>query len=755
MDQEKMLVKIEGNVRVITKDMTLYGSHLEYNLTTGSAKIKNARILTSDFNLVATELLRINEKEYLAIEAEFTTCKDCAESWSIYGKTIRMKMGDSVQIRHGLAKVKGSNVLYLPYISIPIMVKRKTGLLFPEISNRIPEGISFEQPVFVEMGESKDMTVSPMYWAKRGSGGNFQYRQRFRELSWLEFNARTLNDSIYEPGKEENNVSPSGQIFFRHYLEGESHQQWSPNLKSHVRYTDVKDLDMVRVDPIFIEPRTLSSDYGLQGHLDYRDDWYSLSTEADYLRNQLYEDPTKFDQSYVQVLPRVSFSTTPVSILQSKNPMLQHIVMGMDGSYTRFRQIGAEDAQYLRNADRESFRPYVIWNFFSWGPVAFKARYTYDQQNYQFDDHRQESFGKNAGLLQTEASFTMDKIFGLAFEEKVPVKMISERDLKKLREKNEQGLTPLKKTEKVNKLIGELPPFESELSKENIIQVRKSYRHSQEFKFIHHFITGQSTYGNERFFRQISDPNTGQTGWFDFEDAIRKDEFRYGANTTRTIIPPENTVEFQWNNTLIRKTPKPFSYLDDDKYLRDNFTYSRTGYFTLSQGLLVNEQPEEKDIRDKLTRLLLTTGYSTDKWSTTVTESYFHYGKNIFQWSLTRKFEYINLFSAYNYNSFPPPTPKSGEQQRKNQLNSLSVGGQIRPTDVLGFAITKDMDIEAKRDIRTIYSLDIMPNNNCWILSLNYRQSTTVNRYSFNVIWNFGDDNFAKFRDDYFSVKRL
>jgi hypothetical protein len=30
-----MRVKIEGNVRVITKTMTLYGSHLEYNIATG------------------------------------------------------------------------------------------------------------------------------------------------------------------------------------------------------------------------------------------------------------------------------------------------------------------------------------------------------------------------------------------------------------------------------------------------------------------------------------------------------------------------------------------------------------------------------------------------------------------------------------------------------------------------------------------------------------------------------------------------
>src|SRR5690606_35133690 len=135
---------------------------------TGGAVIKNARILTSDFNLVANQLVRINENEYLAQEAEFTTCKDCAESWSVYGKEIRMKVGEYVQIKHGLAKIKGINVLYLPYILLPILTKRKTGLLFPNISTRIGEGLAFEQPVFVAIDDHKDMTLSPTFWAKRG-----------------------------------------------------------------------------------------------------------------------------------------------------------------------------------------------------------------------------------------------------------------------------------------------------------------------------------------------------------------------------------------------------------------------------------------------------------------------------------------------------------------------------------------------------------------------------------------------------------
>jgi LPS-assembly protein len=739
LDQDTMMVKIEGNVRFITKDMTLYGSHLDYNVVTGSALIKNARIMTSDFNLVATELVRLNEKEYLAKEAEFTTCKDCVESWSVYGNFIKIHTGKYVQIKHGLFKVKGVDVLYLPYLVLPILSKRETGLLIPRISQRTGEGLSFEQPFFWAIDDFKDATFSPTFWASRGYGGDLQYRQRFSEMTWFEFNSRLVNDTIYGPGKR--TIGSSGDEFFRYFTDIESHQYWSSDLNSHFRYTALRDLDFIRDYPQYTDPRMSSSDFGLQGFVNWRQERFSLNAESNYLRNLLSSEPTEFDRSYVQVVPRVTLNLTPQSVLQSRIPFFQHISIGADNSFTRFRQVKEDEATYLRNADRVSLQPYLLWHFFTWGPVSLKSRYIFDHQSYVFPESNEPGAGKNAGLIRTEISFTMDKVFGLAYEEKIPLKNISEVDLKRLRESKEQGLVPLRKEEKANRLVGEIPEFESELSKDNIIQIRNSYRHSQEFKLVHHFISSQNDYGNKRFLNQIK---TTQAGQFDYEDALRSQEYLFGANTTRTVIPPENTLEFQWNNTLIRKSPKIFSFLEDDKYLRDNFHYAKIGWFNVSQGYLLNAQ-EFDDLRQRLTRLMVESGYSGQRWNVGLQEYYFHFdNQNIFNLNFTRRFEYLNLFSNYSYNSFG-----------SSNLNSLSFGGQIRPTDVLGLAMVKDMDLEAKKDIRSVYSLDIMPHNNCWIFNLNYRKSIVDSRFSFNIMFNFGDDNFERYRNDYFGVKRL
>jgi LPS-assembly protein len=737
MDQETMMVKIEGNVRVITKDMTLYGSHLEYNLTTGAATVKNARIVTPEFNMVANQLVRINENEYLADNAEFSTCKDCTESWAVYGQLIRVHVGKYIEIKNGLFKVKGVNVIYLPYIVLPILTKRKSGLLMFTPVSRSGEGIGVQQPVFWAIDDHKDATFTPSFWGKRGYGTDLQYRQRFRDQSWMEFNTRLLNDTIYEPKKA--NVGPSGRTFFRHFTELESHQQWSSNLGSHFRYTGARDLDIVQDHPTFTDPRVIGSDFGFQGKVDYRQDLFHLGAEGHYLQNQLFADPVEFDRSYVQVLPRVSLSTVPYSLVQSRTPMFQHISTGIDSSYTRFRQVDELDLPYLRNADRVSVQPYVNWNLFTLGPVSMKTRYQFDQQVYLFDDHREAHAGKNAGLLKTEVSFSMDKILGLAYQERIPLKYISEEDIARLRENKEQGLRPLQKVEKENRLVGDLPKFETDLAQESLLLTRNGYRHAQEFKFIHHYIASDNAYGNKRFIDQIRE---SQAGWFDYEDAIRSKEFLFGSSATRTIIPPQNTIEFQWNNSLIRKSPKAFNYLVDDKYLRDNFTYTKIGYFNVSQGYML-QQVDSDEINDRLTRLQVETGYIAQKWNVALNEYYFHNEtKNIFTFSGNRRFEYLNLFAGYNYNGFP------------KVLDIITYGGQVRPTDVLGIAYSRQDDLKANKNVNTMYSFDIMPHNNCWILNLNYMKTINQERFSLGIMFNFGDDRFERMRNDYFAVKR-
>ena len=725
-------VKIEGNVRFISEGITIYGSKIEFNSSTGQLEMFSARIITADFNIVANTIKKIDDKNYIAKKAEFTTCKDCTESWVIFGDEIKIELNQYIRIKHALTKIKGVSVLYFPYIAIPIKNKRESGLLFPKLSTRLDEGIRYEQPVFWAINDSRDMTFTPTFLARRGYGTDIEYREAFGDNKWIKFNNRMVNDSIFAPGKTDTQLS--GGKYFRNFVDLETHMQWSNDFTQHFRFTGMKDLDMIRDYNEFTEEYLQDSDVGVSTFTELRREWMNVGVEASYRRNLIVDDSEKFDKQYVQTLPSVYFSTTPYSLLQSDKLFLQNISVGLDSDVTVFKQMNEDESTYLRNVRRVNAKPYLDWHLFNIGAVKAKTSYMLNYQSYDFLNNDETSFTKYAGVVTTELSFSMDKIFGLAYEEKVLVK-----DLNKefLRANTDKETLKLEKT--ASNLIGKIPSFENSLTKESISFVKNSYRHSQEFKFLHHLIANSNESGNNRFDNQID----SNLGWFDYDDAIAEDANDLGTNATRTEIPLRNTLELQWNNSLIRKSPKTFNYFTDDQYLRDNFSYSKIGYFNLSQGFTIDN--DASNLQKRLTRLHLASGYSTGSWSFSFSDFFFHEGSDhILATTFQRRFQILSLLGSYNLNSL------SG-----SNIETVRFGTQIRPFDTLGFSLLKEEDLNADENISSIYQVDFMPNNNCWILNFNYRETVVDNRYSFNWVFNFGNDEFKEYRNNFFQFNRI
>lgn len=756
-DMEKGIVEIEGNVRFINKDLTIYGASIHFNATAGTMKMKNARVITSDFTIVAKTLKKNSDTNYFATEAEFTTCKDCVESWTIFGKEIDLTIGAYVTIKHGMVKIKGVNALYIPYIALPVKSQRETGLLFPRFVSILPEGIGFQQPFFWAMSDDKDMTITPSFWASRGFGTDYEYRQAFGEKKWVELNSRMINDGIFHPDRTKDELegqTTSDTTYMRHFTELESHMQWSNNITQHFRFTGMKDLEFITDQNQYMETKLDGTETGLATFIEGRSYYFNLGTEVNYKRNVLYDNVENFDDSYVQILPKMYMNTVPFTIYQSSIPGLQNITLGMDTDYTVFKQMESSEldsnevdsGNILRNAKRLNAQPYLKWSLFTLGPFNMKTKYRYDYQEYKFFDDIQDDFQKDSGVVTTEFSFLMDRVFGLAYEENIPMKLV---DKKSLEEKQfiKSGRAPVIQKKKKSNLVGGIPEFEKSLTEENFLYIRNSYRHSQEFKLLHHKIVDSQTNGNELFETQIQS-NIGQ---FDYIDAIREQEFSIGSNENRKQIPLKNTMEFQWNNSIIKKIPRQLNYFNDNRYLRDNFTYQRVGHFNFSQGYVMEEYdlPEEEEFEfeeiDRLTRLFIDTGYRTSTWNFRLKEYYFHKNSNqILNTSIEKKFNYISVFTRYSLNTV-----------QENDLKVLGFGFQFRPIDVLGFSTFKEQDITSEKNIRSTYQVDYMPNNNCWILNLNYSQFVSDSRFSFNFVFNFGNESFVQYRNNYFSFDRL
>ncbi len=723
-DLDSGVFEIKGNVRYVSQGVTLYGSEMKYNMKTDYLIMKNSRIVSETFNIVALKIERLSKDHYKAEDAEFTTCRNCPESWAIYGEEIDLTVGGYVTIVNGLIKVNGTGIMIVPYIVLPVKRGRETGLLFPKLTSRFSEGVVFEQPWFWAIDDSRDLTLTPTFWATRGYGADVQYRHIFGEKKWVEFNTRLINDEIYLPGKLD--TSESGEDRFRHVSEVESHMQWTQNFSQHFRFTEVRDLDAIQDFSVYSDPLVRGSEVGLTTYTEYRHDYATATLSAEFNRNQLINVADAFDHDYVQIMPQIEVSTIPFEIFKSKRRFFNNVSFGANSTFTNFRQnIPSEDTT-SRNAQRTTVTPYIDWNYFQLGGFEMSSRFKHEFMYYDFRGENDGHFAKRANILRTEFSFGLEKIFGLSYEEEVPIENVSDEQIKKIRQKKTEQA---KKKKTTLETIGILPDFERSLKDDFVVAKRNSYKHNQDYKLIHHYIFDEGENGDSNHGLNISSSNTN---WFDYDDAIRSEENRLGSNDTKITIPRKNTLELQWNNSLIKKTPKKFSYKVDQQYLKDHFSYSRVGYFNISQGMRLEDGLESS--RNKLTRLYVASGVSVFNWELSFDEYYFHdTNNNIFSSSLVKKWDKLELLTRYNRNSF-----------EASDLETLSFGAQIKPLDLFRFSFIQEFDISADENTRSIFEVDYIPSNNCYVFNLNYRETLVDERVSFNIAFNFGGESFKR-----------
>jgi LPS-assembly protein len=725
IDLDKKFFKIEGNIRFISKDVTIYGSKIQYFMDSPKMNIVDSRIVTKSFTIVAANLDRIKSNKFIAKEAEYTTCKDCPESWSLFGKEFDVEIGEYISIKNAIIRANGVNVTWIPYIVLPAKSTRQTGLLFPLIANRISEGVSIGVPWFWAISPNKDFTFTPTYWSNRGIGTDLEYRHIFSENSRLTFNTRILNDEIYAPTTTDTVIA--NENTFRNFTTVEGHFESGFDYNSHFRVLGLRDLDMIPDFPGYTQDFVRSTAIGLDGFTEYRNNNWVTGLESNFNKNLLNNDSFGFDHSYVQILPKLTFSYLPRTVIRSTVAGFRRISIGIDGNHTTFKQNRSnEDTNtYIRNVNRLKIRPYMDWNIFNYKNVYFKSSVFGDYYLYKFLDKDQQVFRKFSLLTETSAAITYEKIFGLSYKYKIASKKVVV-----------EGDSP--KKSKDNKYVGELPDLDEVYKNKLITMNKNSYKHSLELKLVHHQIHNDGFSGNDAFRTQIKT----NEGWFDYEDALKSEEAILGGTQSRQLIPKFNTLEFQWNNVLVRKSPKNFNYLEDDRYLSDNFTYVKMGHFNISQGVIVDQAPTPSGTtvtKERLTRLLIDMGYAVNRWSFLLTEYYFHEtSDNIVSLGLTREHETFKMFFNYNLNSF-----------EQSPLKTVSYGVFYQPLDVLAFTYNQEIDLNAKQTIKTVYAVDYIPLNNCWKLGLTYSKSLVGDRISFDFLFNFGNETFRDSNETY------
>lgn len=706
--------EILGNVRYIAPELTLYGTKLRYNFLSREIDLDNARVLSENFVVTGKKITQRTANIIFAEEAEYTTCRDCPESWSIYGKQVKIEIGQYVNLKHAYVKINGVVAMYFPYIVFPIKQKRESGLLFPMIGFSSKEGFRYQQPFFWAIDDYKDATIVPSTFGNRGLGGEFQYRQNLKEKTWVEVNSIQLKDKIYAPGKL--NKDKTGTSYYRHFSDLEFHSIYKHKINSHFYFTDTTDLDTPRDFDFFAKEKIRGTETGGGGFLEGRTSLFSLTTEGYFNRNMFFPDPREFDHSYVQILPKISFSSVPYNLIHSKYPFAKNISIGWNSDYTIFKQNHMNSTGPIRNARRLNLAPYLSWQLGNLGPVFFSHKTKLDFQNYTFPTETNKKFTKKGLIFETEAKFELDKIFGLAYSEQVPVEQIS--DLSGTKEVKQESV------------IGSLPVIRNNKLETFKTVTNSSYRHSQEFKFKHYYLSDQKLSGNANFRNQIEN----DAGQFDYVDAIREKEHLTNQITAQDSLPLSNTLEFQWNNRLIRKSAKVFDPYMDGKYLKDNFDYANLAFFDISQGVDFNVKSDK--LVDRLTRLYINTGLSLERLSYNIQEFYFHKtSEHKLTSTASYNLERASLAGRFTYNSF--------NSSNTPVAKLLGYDLRLSPNDLITVKNTADYDMETKKFSQSSYSVLYSPLNNCWKIEFTYARDLIDKKFGLLFYINYNENNFT------------
>jgi LPS-assembly protein len=700
---------VMGNVRYIGPKMTLHGTKFNYNFRSKFFSVENAKLLTGNFTLFAKTVFRKEIDKIVALNAEFSTCKDCPKSWSIYGKKVEIIPGEYIHVTNGFLVIEGISFLYIPYLVFPIKTGRQTGLLLPDFSISKLVGVILKQPFYWVIDDNIDLTMEPGIYGRRGLYNELQYRHVLGEKKWFEINSNQVWDRVYLPYKVD--FERSGENYFRTYADYEHQLSFGHNFNHHINIQGMKDLDMVHDFAPFIFPSLEGSEIGVNGYLNFRNPFFDFGLSSSYNRNLLVRDPLYFDKSYVQILPELNLLLPPIPLLQSTSFPMKSLSTGLEVDYSVFRQAEKNELQYIRNANRLNFRPYLDWSFGNLGPIFLNSNLLLDSQIYHFPYEREKQLFKYTFLVKTQMKIELEKIIGVAFREreKVDTKVLKlQADERRARKKDPAIL------------IEKVPEIELDGEEKTKLTIFHSYKHSQQFFFNHYHTEETRFLGNKRFPEQIKT----DLGTFDNIDAQREDEYLINNTTARILLPVKNTLEFKWKNFLMKKIPQYDNPFTQERNLWDNFQYQKIFYLDFGQGYRFDV--ESNSIVDKLTRMELSMGLNFKEFSLDLEEYFFWKEKgHIFFMNFKYRFAKGNLGLLMNFNSFVLPS---------NKQSKLS--GNYRALDILSLRVDYDYDFGNMKVNEFLLGTTYIPTNDCWSLDLRVTQIDRKLSVKFNINYN-------------------
>ena len=189
-DTDKGEVVATGHVQIIADDGSAQYADklaLDKDMNAGFAIGFSTR-LQEHVQIAAAGATRRNRDVTVLTHVIYTPCEICKAggatrppTWSIRAKrVVEDKRRKTLVFHDAVIEVRGQPVFYLPVLAgADPSAERKSGFLLPFITYSGERGLSYQQPYYLVISPSQDITISPQINSKVNPFLNIDYRKRF------------------------------------------------------------------------------------------------------------------------------------------------------------------------------------------------------------------------------------------------------------------------------------------------------------------------------------------------------------------------------------------------------------------------------------------------------------------------------------------------------------------------------------------------------------------------------------------------
>ncbi|MBI2712089.1 MAG: LPS-assembly protein LptD [Bdellovibrio sp.] len=302
LDMNTRVLDAKGNAVYMTGDMNIWGDEMHFNMNTRSGTVVGGRVSNDRFTLRGELIQKLGPGHFKTEWGEYTTCRDCAASWSMLAGDVDMETNGYAVMTNVTTKIKGAPALWMPIMVIPVKTERQSGFLFPTMGFSGDNGFKFVVPYFWAAERSWDMTFWAGIYSRRGPRAQWEGRYIFSDDNSGSSQMFYQNDRTFSEGPNRWAIS----ITQAHKL------PW--NIYEKFRFMDVGD----NIYPFIFPDVPIGGEAFMPTTLSFTKNTPDISTFLSFqrYRNLLNSAPGNtlqqkmgFDDRTVQVLPRIQISS--------------------------------------------------------------------------------------------------------------------------------------------------------------------------------------------------------------------------------------------------------------------------------------------------------------------------------------------------------------------------------------------------------------------------------------------------------------